>query len=60
MKYHRVRYVKIGELEKTLNEFSKDDYAIIKIEQYKGDWVVIGTKDNVPYTEYERVMKAVE
>lgn len=58
--YHRVRYVKIGQLEKTLNQFSKDDYEIIKIEQYKDDWVVIGIKESVPFTEYERIMKELE
>ena len=47
--HYRVRYVKIGELEKTLNQFSKEDYEIIKMEQFKDNWVVIGIKESVPY-----------
>lgn len=47
--HYRVRYVKLGELEKTLNQFSKEDYEIFKMEQFKDNWVVIGIKEGVPY-----------
>jgi len=55
-----VRYVKIGELEKTLNQFSKEDYEIIKMEQFKDNWVVIGIRVSVPYEEHARIMRELE
>ena len=58
--YYRVRYVKIGELEKTLNQFSKEDYEIIKMEQFKDNWVVIGIRVSVPYEEHARIMRELE